>query len=429
MRSIGTAYLNFGSGNSGVVLDASADGLGFQAVDPLKINESNSLQLSVSGFRSFNLSGRVVWLDETQRRGGMRILVPVDQRQMFQRWLQQHWIPSSAPDPPSSSANSTDLVLPETPEKESRIGRNVLAGCLVLTLCVAVVAGSDVLKATRRIGDLVLHHRPVPSAQAATGDRTVPQSSSSEPGDPSRRAASADSRVPHSRAEHNHSAPTGQKNIYADRAARATSAVSPSANSRPAALLAQSSAPAMSETLRGANSLPDSSDIVPLSKPQPPLPASAVPTGAHAPGSATTVAANRNLVANSQRDMNGNSRKAASEVTGGSGPPVHATQAPEALNSQPPGPEAKLEPCHLVRSVQPAYPDEARRERVQGDVKMRVVVGADGTVRSVVPLDGPPLLVAAAVNATFQFHYKPALLNGQPIETIQTIDISFKLQP
>jgi TonB family protein len=105
-----------------------------------------------------------------------------------------------------------------------------------------------------------------------------------------------------------------------------------------------------------------------------------------------------------------------------------AAQFPQALNSHIPGLRANLKPCQLVSSVQPEYPKKARRRHIEGNVKLRVVVGTDGSVRSVSPLGGPPLLIAAAMDATRQFRYKPAQLNGQPIQSIQTIDISFKLE-
>lgn len=87
-----------------------------------------------------------------------------------------------------------------------------------------------------------------------------------------------------------------------------------------------------------------------------------------------------------------------------------------------------IDPCELVHSVQPVYPDEAKRLHVEGDVQLRVVVGTDGTVQSVGLISGPPLLTAAAIDAAREFRYKPALLNGQPIQTVQTIAMSFNLK-
>jgi periplasmic protein TonB len=87
-----------------------------------------------------------------------------------------------------------------------------------------------------------------------------------------------------------------------------------------------------------------------------------------------------------------------------------------------------IEPSELVHSVQPVYPDEAKRLHVEGDVQLRVVVGTDGAVQSVSLISGPPLLTSAAIDAARQFRYTPALLDGQPIETVQTIAMSFNLE-
>jgi len=87
-----------------------------------------------------------------------------------------------------------------------------------------------------------------------------------------------------------------------------------------------------------------------------------------------------------------------------------------------------VDPCQLIHSVQPVYPEKARQLHVEGNVELRVVVGTDGAVRSVGLVSGPPLLVMAAMDAAREFRYKPASLNGQPIETVQTIDMSFDLK-
>jgi hypothetical protein len=56
------------------------------------------------------------------------------------------------------------------------------------------------------------------------------------------------------------------------------------------------------------------------------------------------------------------------------------------------------------------------------------VVGVDGKVQSVGLVSGEPLLVPAAIDAARGFRYNPALLDGKPIETVQTINMSFELK-
>ena len=108
--------------------------------------------------------------------------------------------------------------------------------------------------------------------------------------------------------------------------------------------------------------------------------------------------------------------------------PLEAHAAPGGLPDEPVGSLGQIDPCQLVHSVHPVYPENARKLHVEGNVELRVVVGVDGAVRSVGLVSGPPLLVMAAIDAAREFRYKPALLNGKPIETVQTIDMSFKLK-
>ena len=90
-------------------------------------------------------------------------------------------------------------------------------------------------------------------------------------------------------------------------------------------------------------------------------------------------------------------------------------------------PSDRFNPCFLAYRVEAVYPPEAQKQQIEGVVKIRQVVGVDGKVHSVKLLSGPPLLVAAALEAARYWRYLPALLNGQPVETEQDVEIEFKL--
>jgi protein TonB len=90
-------------------------------------------------------------------------------------------------------------------------------------------------------------------------------------------------------------------------------------------------------------------------------------------------------------------------------------------------PSDRFNPCYLAYRVEAEYPPEAQKQQIEGVVKIRQVVGIDGKVRSVKLLTGPPLLVPAALEAARYWRYLPALLNGQPIETEQDVEIEFHL--
>ncbi len=62
----------------------------------------------------------------------------------------------------------------------------------------------------------------------------------------------------------------------------------------------------------------------------------------------------------------------------------------------------------LVRKVDPVYPEMARRANLTGTVKIYAVVAPDGTVKSVEPVGGSPLLVQASESAIKQWKFAPA---------------------
>lgn len=82
----------------------------------------------------------------------------------------------------------------------------------------------------------------------------------------------------------------------------------------------------------------------------------------------------------------------------------------------------------VISSVPPAYPEEARKNGIQGIVKLSAVIDAKGTVTKVEPIESPdPTLAAAAVDAVKRWTYKPATLKGKPVRVIMTITVNFKL--
>jgi periplasmic protein TonB len=42
-------------------------------------------------------------------------------------------------------------------------------------------------------------------------------------------------------------------------------------------------------------------------------------------------------------------------------------------------------------------------------------------------MSGPPLLIAAALDAVERWRYRPTLLNGEPVEVATEIDVNFTL--
>lgn len=81
----------------------------------------------------------------------------------------------------------------------------------------------------------------------------------------------------------------------------------------------------------------------------------------------------------------------------------------------------------LIKRVQPTYPQQAIRNRVQGAVQLQASIGKSGDITSVKPLSGDPLLSRAAVDAVQQWRYKPYYLNGEPVSIETQITVNFRL--
>ena len=62
-------------------------------------------------------------------------------------------------------------------------------------------------------------------------------------------------------------------------------------------------------------------------------------------------------------------------------------------------------PRKVRTRVTPVYPEIAKRMSVSGSVRLEVEVSPSGSVKSVKPLGGHPLLVQAAVDAVKQWKY------------------------
>jgi len=61
----------------------------------------------------------------------------------------------------------------------------------------------------------------------------------------------------------------------------------------------------------------------------------------------------------------------------------------------------------VVIRVQPAYPTLARQMNVTGTVKIEVVIAANGTIKSLKPIGGHPLLIQSASEALKKWRFAP----------------------
>jgi protein TonB len=81
----------------------------------------------------------------------------------------------------------------------------------------------------------------------------------------------------------------------------------------------------------------------------------------------------------------------------------------------------------LIRKVIPEYPALAKQARISGVVHLIGIIAKDGAIRDLQLVDGHPMLARAAMKAVEQWVYEPTLLNGEPVEVIAPIEVSFTL--
>jgi TonB family protein len=81
----------------------------------------------------------------------------------------------------------------------------------------------------------------------------------------------------------------------------------------------------------------------------------------------------------------------------------------------------------LLQRVEPQYPEEARRQRIQGAVVLEVRIGRDGGIEEVKLVSGQPLLANAAMAAVKQWRFKPRLVKGQPVGMQTRVTLNFRM--
>jgi len=84
---------------------------------------------------------------------------------------------------------------------------------------------------------------------------------------------------------------------------------------------------------------------------------------------------------------------------------------------------------HLLKKIDPVYPQMAKVAHIEGNVVLQATIAADGNVIAVKSVSGHPILIQAALDAVRQWRYQPFLLNGQPIQVLADVEVAFALPP
>jgi TonB family protein len=113
----------------------------------------------------------------------------------------------------------------------------------------------------------------------------------------------------------------------------------------------------------------------------------------------------------------------ADEAEQGTAVPRAARVEPENIVELLPAPD----PAIVVKSVQPAYPKEARRQHIQGPVVLDVHIGSSGEVQDVRTISGASVLAKASVEAVKKWTFQPRAVDGRAVEMQTRVTLNFRL--
>jgi protein TonB len=108
-------------------------------------------------------------------------------------------------------------------------------------------------------------------------------------------------------------------------------------------------------------------------------------------------------------------------------PPPKPAPAVQKPSSAPLPIGGDVQMAKLLRKVIPEYPQIAKSARISGVVRLIGTIGKDGTIQNLQVVSGHPMLTRAALDAVRQWIYKPTLLNGNAVEVIAPIEVTFTL--
>ena len=484
------SYVEVGPDNRGMLLNISESGLAFIVAMRLVQDDLTSIRIQFAdSMESIEVCGQIAWLSDSKREAGLRFVnLTEGVRKKIASRIPQEQLPPQArentfelcapclcdqPQMPAASPSAlrsarqagTSLNIDAwdvasqnfslQPQLHSglkpaissiasraRIKRSVgLAAALtlaaVITLTISRMAtlppvqnemGGYVARSTPNTTKLNSENRALSTSKAVDSHVQMPENSDSRPHESQPRAATADrahgpkthaaATLPWKRSvEHRPSNPPVTKAIRQAQGALPEN---------------QPARPSENAVISQPKPLENSPNQVVANAPQRPQKESAPATAANLPTdvpSGTAVAAAIKQVESPPTPSVQQPLAPATPTwsVAVSTDPYPSIRVSANTNSQKPSPGKNLRIGHAISRIEPVYPEDAKRQGIEGAVKLHVIVNRDGQVRNVELASGPALLAKAATRAIREWRYSLTLVGGQPVETEQDVVVTFRL--
>jgi len=85
------------------------------------------------------------------------------------------------------------------------------------------------------------------------------------------------------------------------------------------------------------------------------------------------------------------------------------------------------QPPRPIKITRPQYPQEAFVKKIEGMVKVQILIDANGRVVNARVIQSIPLLDAAALQTVYQWVFSPAMKNGRPVATLAEAPVTFRI--
>jgi periplasmic protein TonB len=83
----------------------------------------------------------------------------------------------------------------------------------------------------------------------------------------------------------------------------------------------------------------------------------------------------------------------------------------------------------ILRKVEPKYSKKARKKKIEGTVKLDIVISTKGRVEDDIKIEKSldPELDENAITAVKKWRFKPAMKDGAPVRVYANIEVAFRL--